>query len=128
MTIATLRLPRDGRRVPVDVRQEHQRQHRADRDEDPRDERVEVREELLQTGEVPRGLGGLRSEVGIGQSPQAGRRTRRRARAQWRRRRGATTTWRTSRCGHVKTVSSTARSSAVTDCRSTTPSTRMRPP
>src|SRR6266511_69363 len=37
-----------------------------------------------------------------------------------------TTTWRTSRCGQVNTVSSTRRSSAVTDSRSTTPSRRTR--
>src|SRR5665213_1865253 len=40
----------------------------------------------------------------------------------------ATTTWRTSRCGHVNTVSSTGRAASVTDSRSTTPSRRTRPP
>src|SRR5512132_3912228 len=51
-----LAVPNLGSGVPVEVRQEHEQDDRAGWDEDAGDERVEVRQQLLETVEVPRRL------------------------------------------------------------------------
>ena len=108
MTMATLRRRRDGGRVAVDVGEQHEGEHRTHRDEDAGDQRVEVGEQLLQPGEVPRCLGRLRRQVGVGQARAAGAANATPSASTAAATPSATTTWRTSRWGQVNTVSSTA--------------------
>src|SRR4029453_1436711 len=114
-----------GGRVAVQIRQHHQAHDRPDRNQDAGDQRVDVREQLLEADEVPRGLGRLGGELGLAR-PRSGA-----AKAPPRLSTAAavarpTTAWRTSRWGQVNTLSSGRRSSAVTDWRATTPSRRTR--
>ena len=51
--------------VAIDVRQQHEDQHRAGGYEDPGDERIEAREQLLEPGEVPRRLRRLGRDVRV---------------------------------------------------------------